>query len=182
MRHRVRLRALGGLAAACLMPHAAAIAADAELPTLAVIGFELVDDQADSARAAQLTGRLSAIKQQLERGLQARGLYRVLDSAPATDLIDAQRERHEFLYRCNGCLTEIGQRLGTRLIAVGWVQRVSELILNINVSVRDAQTDAEVLGKSVDLRGNTDETWARGVNFMLRDWAERRARNPRYGL
>jgi hypothetical protein len=38
-----------------------------------------------------------------------------------------------------------------------------------------------VLSKSVDLRGNTDETWARGVNFMLRDWVERRARNPNYG-
>ena len=76
----------------------------------------------------------------------------------------------------------MGQRLGTRLVAVGWVQRVSELILNINVSVQDAQTGVEVLSKSVDLRGNTDETWTRGMNFMLRDWAERRAGNPRYGL
>ena len=187
MRHRVGLRALGGLgglvslAAACLMSGVPALAAEVELPTLAVIGFELVDDHPDTARAAQLMGRLAAIKQQLEQGLQARGIYRVLDTGLATDLIQAQRERHEFLYRCNACLTEIGQRLGTRLVAVGWVQRVSELILNINVSVRDAQTDAEVLSKSVDLRGNTDETWARGVNFMLRDWAERRARNPRYG-
>ena len=61
------------------------------------------------------------------------------------------------------------------------MQRVSELILNVNVSVQDSQTGVEVLSKSVDLRGNTDETWMRGVNFMLRDWAERRARNPRYG-
>ena len=181
MRHRVRLRALGGLAAALLMHGAAALAADAEPPTLAVIGFELVDEHPDTGRAAQLRGRLAAIKEQLERGLHGRALYRVIDTAAAKELIEAQRERHEFLYRCNACLTEIGQRLGTRLVAVGWVQRVSELILNINVSVRDAQTDAEVLSKSVDLRGNTDETWARGVNFMLRDWAERRARNPRYG-
>ena len=180
MQHRVRLRALGGLAAALLLHGRTALAADA-LPSLAVIGFELVDDQPDPARAAPMRARLAAIKGQLERGLHERGLYRVIDTAAAKDLIEAQRERHEFVYRCNGCLTEIGQRLGTRLVAVGWVQRVSELILNINVSVRDVQTDIEVLSKSVDLRGNTDETWARGVNFMLRDWAERRAIKPGYG-
>ncbi len=180
MHHRVRLRALGGLAAALLVPGAAAQTADA-LPSLAVIGFELVDDQPDPAREAPMRARLAAIKGQLERGLHERGLYRVIDTAAARDLIEAERGRQEFLYRCNGCLSAIGQRLGTRLVAVGWVQRVSELILNINVSVRDAQTDIEVLTKSVDLRGNTDETWARGVNFMLRDWAERRAIKPGYG-
>ena len=105
----------------------------------------------------------------------------VATGVDANDLIDALRERNEFLYRCNDCLAEVGERLGTRLVALGWVQRVSELILNINVSVRDVQSGAEVLSKSVDLRGNTDETWARGINFMLRDWAERRARNPSYG-
>ena len=105
----------------------------------------------------------------------------MVDTQPANDLIEALRERNEFLYRCNDCLAEVGERLGTRLVALGWVQRVSDLILNINVSVRDARSGAEVLSKSVDLRGNTDETWARGINFMLRDWAERRARNPSYG-
>ena len=161
--------------------HGTAYAAETDPPSLAVIVFELVDDQPDPARAQQLQVRLGAIKAQLEQGLQTRGLYRIVDTAPARDLIDAAVERHTFVHRCNGCLDEIGARLGSRLVAVGWVQRVSELILNINVSVREAQTDREVLVKSVDLRGNTEDTWARGVNFMLRDWAERRERNPRYG-
>lgn len=64
---------------------------------------------------------------------------------------------------------------------MGWVQRVSELILNINVEVREVATDRIVLSKSVDLRGNNDESWTRALRFMLRDWAEKRARNPRYG-
>lgn len=171
---------LAGIMLAGLMFFDAA-AAEPDLPAIAVIGFELDDDQPDPARAAQLGPRLAAIKRQLEMGLHSRGLYRVVDTAPAQDLIDGLYERHMFVYRCNDCLAEVGQRLGTRLLVVGWVQRVSELILNINVSIRDAQTDTEILSKSVDLRGNTDETWMRGMNFMLRDWAERRARNPRYG-
>lgn len=169
------------LAAGLLLFIPFAGAAETGLPTLAVLGFDLVDDHPDAARAALLRPRLAAIKTQLEKGLHERGLYRMVDPAAAQDLIDIQRASNEFLYRCNDCLADVGKRLDTRLLAVGWVQRVSELILNINVVVLDSQTGVEVLSKSVDLRGNTDETWTRGVNFMLRDWAERRTRNPRYG-
>jgi Protein of unknown function (DUF2380) len=184
LKMRNHLSPLGSLvlAAGLLLFVPLASAAESEPPTIAVIGFDLVDDHPDPARAELLHGRLTAITKQLELGLHERALYRVVDAAAAQDLINAQRARNEFLYRCNNCLAEVGQRLGTRLVAVGWVQRVSELILNVNVSVQDSQTGVEVLSKSVDLRGNTDETWARGMNFMLRDWAERRARNPRYGF
>ena len=100
---------------------------------------------------------------------------------PAQAQIEALRAQNAFLYRCNGCLAEVGQKLGTRLVAVGWVQRVSQLILNVNVSGRVAATGEEVLAKSVDLGGNNDESWTRAVAFMLRGWGERRERNPRYG-
>ena len=167
---------------ALLLALCGAVAAAAEpLPTLAVIGFELVDDQPDPIRDADHKRRLAALQAQLQQGLHQRGLYRVIDTAPAQAQIDALRAQNAFLYRCNGCLAEVGQRLGTRLVAVGWVQRVSELILNVNVSVRDAATDQEVLAKSVDMRGNNDESWTRAMAFMLRDWSERRERNPRYG-
>jgi hypothetical protein len=184
MKMRKHLRPLSSLllAAVLLLFGPLTSAAESEPPTIAVLGFDLVDDHPDPARADLLRGRLTAITKQLELGLHERALYRVVDTAAAEDLINDQRARNEFLYRCNNCLAEVGQRLGTRLVAVGWVQRVSELILNVNVSVQDSQTGVEVLSKSVDLRGNTDETWTRGVNFMLRDWAERRARNPRYGF
>ncbi len=152
------------------------------LEPIAVIGFELVDEQPDPARDEALRRRLQALYVQFEAGLHERGLYRVVATEPARALIDAVRERNAFVYRCNGCLAEIGQRLDTRLVALGWVQRVSELILNINVVVKDARSDAELLSKSVDLRGNNDQAWTRAMAFMLRDWAERRERNPRYGL
>ena len=164
----------------CLLAAAPMVRAQA-LESIAVIGFELIDDHPDPARDATMRRRLAAIHVQLEQGLTERGLYHVIDTAPAKEQIDAARAANAFVHECNGCLAPIGQRLGTRLVAVGWVQRVSELILNINVAVKDAASGADVLTKSVDLRGNNDESFVRGMNFMLRDWAERRARNPRYG-
>jgi Protein of unknown function (DUF2380) len=159
----------------------AAVTAAEPLPAIAVIGFELIDDHPDPVRDADHRRRLAALQAQLQQGLHQRNLYRVVDTAPAQPMIDALRAQNAFLYRCNGCLADVGQKLGTRLVVVGWVQRVSELILNVNVSVRVAATDEEVLAKSVDMRGNNDESWSRAMAFMLRDWSERRERNPRYG-
>ena len=175
-----RLGARAGLVLLLALSGQFATAAE-PLPTIAVISFELVDDQPDPIRDADHKRRLAALHAQLQQGLHQRGLYRVVDTAPAQAQIETLRAQNAFVYRCNGCLAEVGQRLGTRLVAVGWVQRVSELILNVNVSVRDAATDQEVLSKSVDLRGNNDESWTRAMAFMLRDWSERRERNPRYG-
>jgi hypothetical protein len=62
------------------------------------------------------------------------------------------------------------------------VQRVSHLILNLNLAVWDVPDDRMTLTKSVDIRGDNDESWRRGVDYMLRDMVERRARQPRYGL
>ncbi|MEO7338269.1 MAG: DUF2380 domain-containing protein, partial [Caldimonas sp.] len=62
------------------------------------------------------------------------------------------------------------------------VQKVSELILNVNVQIYDVKAQKVVFTKSVDMRGNEDESWMRAVRYLVRDMAEKRERNPRYGL
>jgi hypothetical protein len=58
---------------------------------------------------------------------------------------------------------------------------VSNLILNLNLAIWRTADDQMVLTKSVDIRGDNDESWRRGIAFMLRDMVERRARQPMYG-
>src|SRR5439155_944610 len=67
-----------------------------------------------------------------------------------------------------------GSAPGAERIARCWVQKVSNLILNINIEVRNAATDETVYVKSVDIRGNTDETWLRGVRRLVDNIEERR--------
>ena len=55
-----------------------------------------------------------------------------------------------------------------QLAAVGWVQKVSNLILNINLQIRDAHSGAMLALGSVDIRGNTDESWRRGTEYLLK--------------
>jgi hypothetical protein len=147
--------------------------AAAPLPTVAVLPFELIDEQRELAPASVEYTRLPVITRQLGDGLQANGLYRVMDSAPAQPLIDELRS-HESLYDCNGCELAIGKALKADRVLVGWVQKVSNLILNINIRVENVSTGTVVLQKSVDIRGNTDDSWRRGVDALLRDMVDKR--------
>src|SRR5262245_54879838 len=55
---------------------------------------------------------------------------------------------------------------------------VSNLILNMNIYVRDASSGATIAAMSADMRGNTDETWSRALDWLVRN----RLLAPGYGL
>lgn len=156
--------------------------AQAPLPSLVLPDIELLEDHPDPSLAADHARRIQNTSRDLRAGLAQAGLYRLIDPATVQATIDQQRAAHATIFDCNGCAQAIGQAARSDLVAVAWVQKVSQLILNLNVEVRETATDRTVLNKSVDMRGNNDESWTRAARFMLRDWTEKRARNPRYGL
>ncbi len=93
------------------------------------------------------------------------GRYQVLDLAPvAGEIAKAGNFRG-----CNGCDAEIARKLRATLSVTGVVQKVSNLILNINIYVRDARSDELRQVMSADIRGNTDRSWERGVRWLVRN-------------
>ena len=151
---------------------APAQALGAELKTIAILDFELVDDQHELSPATVEYQRLRAIRDQLQEEFAESRLYRVVDRAPASELIKKYQSETQ-LHACNGCELDIARSLHVDRVLIGWVQKVSNLILNINIQIEDAATGAVLLKKSVDLRGNTDETWRRGVSFLVRSMVEK---------
>lgn len=152
------------------------------LPRLAVLDVELVDDQETPSTRAATEARLPRATALLQQELAAHGLYRVVDAAPARALQQRLRDQQAYLYRCADCAEQVGRRLGVDLVMAAWVQKVSELILNFNVEIHEVATGRIVLSKSVDMRGNEDASWRRAVRYLVRDMAEKRARNANYGL
>jgi hypothetical protein len=71
---------------------------------------------------------------------------------------------------CNGCQREYAQKVGADWAAWGTVQKVSNLILNINLYMEDEHSGKLQFGKSVDIRGNTDESWRRGLDYLLHNY------------
>lgn len=70
---------------------------------------------------------------------------------------------------CNGCDVDLARKAGAKISVTGWVQKVSNLILNINLVARDVATGQVVAAGSVDIRGNTDKSWSRGLSYLLRN-------------
>ena len=155
------LLALGGSHAAAQQP----------LKKLLMLEFELIDEQKDVVPFPEQEARLAMVSQRLREALIKEELYNVIDSAPVAQLIRTEAARQSLL-GCNGCEVDIARKAGADRILLAWVQKVSNLILNINIEVRDAETGKVVLAKSVDLRGNTDKSWQRGIDFMVRDMVE----------
>ena len=137
--------------------------------------FELIDEmrEYESAQGRRENDRrLALITSELAKEFTGRGMYRVIDPTPAAQLIEKLKASYE-LRACNGCEIDIGKALGADRVALCWVQKVSNLILNINIDVRSVATGATLYAKSVDIRGNTDEAWLRGVRRLVDNIQER---------
>lgn len=172
-----RRRLLKTLAACAAGADAQALFAQpASLKKLLVLDFELIDEQAPEVPFPEAPARLAMISQRLRDALARERLYDVVALAPVAAMIESLRKTQNLL-SCTDCDVEIARAAGVDRVLFGWVQKVSNLILNINVDVRDGATGKSVLGKSVDLRGNTDISWQRGIDYLVRDIVEKRQGN-----
>ena len=148
---------MGGLLLAAPVARAAA-------PRTAVFDFELDDTSLQGAMRgsnAADQARLHRLDAQLRTALAGSSRYDVF--AVATDPSEPS------WWTCDGCEVDAARKAGARFSVIGWVQKVSNLILNINVVVRDVTTGQRVAAGSVDIRGDTDESWARGLSFLMRN-------------
>ena len=167
-RARLRLAARSSLVLLSLPLLAlAAGAAGAQGLRAAVFDLDFVDTSQEGASGIirdDETRRLALVSDMLRRMLAERGITAV-DLAPARDRIDKAAP----LSRCNGCDLDLARELGADLAVIGFVQKVSNLILNINVTIRDTRGGHAIRGGSVDIRGNTDESWSRGISYLVRN-------------
>lgn len=162
-----RRRFVAALLGACCLALAGTGAA-ADTPRLAVFDFELIDTSLEgeiSGARVDEQRRLILIGDLLRRQLAESGRYEIVDVGPAA----ADIEKAGYLHGCNGCDAKIARGLGADLAMTGTVQKVSNLILNINLYIRDAQSGKRLRAMSVDIRGNTDRSWSRGVSYLVRN-------------
>jgi hypothetical protein len=154
---------------------AGSLAARADEPKAAVFDFELIDTSLQGEKDGQRAdeqARLLRAGDQLRKGLEESGKYVLVDIAPV------RAEAHNSnLQACGGCDVQFAQKLGADLAITGTVQKVSNLILNMNVYIRNARTGHLVTAMSADFRSNTDESWSRTVSYLLRN----RLLAPNYG-
>ena len=163
-----RLTAAGSVLCALILHLSGPASAANEPRRIAVFNFELIDTSLEGeiqGESQVQQDRLVLISNQLCRQLAASGKYVVVDVTPAAEAILSLG----YIHGCNGCELDIARALSADLALTGTVQKVSNLILNINVYLKDVATGDLVRVESVDIRGNTDSTWSRGLSYLLRN-------------
>ena len=129
MKDRFRLLLIAAaLTASCTIEASAAT-------KIAVFGFELVDTSLDGEMRGQNPDeqrRLAALKPRVDAFFASAGDLQPVDIDPVRKAAEAQN-----LQACGGCDRRLAKDLGAALSLTGTVQKVSNLILNINMVVRD---------------------------------------------
>ncbi|NNF79266.1 MAG: DUF3280 domain-containing protein [Rhizobiales bacterium] len=73
------------------------------------------------------------------------------------------------LQRCNGCDIDIAKRFGADYVVLGVVYKVSNLILEIHLYLRDVKTGQVLNHMHTNIRGNTDNSWLRGLRWLIKN-------------
>lgn len=150
------------LAVAALVMGADAVPSGAaEAVKTAIFDFELTDTSMEGERAEHRQW-LRLASDELRRALAASGRYAIVDTGPAAARIaDAGH-----LHGCNGCEAGIARELGAELAISGVVHKVSTLILQIAVTVRDAKSGEVRKATNVEVRGDNEVSWVRGARYI----------------
>jgi hypothetical protein len=106
--------------------------------------------------------RIGLVTDRLREHLAHSG-YTVVDMKPV-----AAKAAAINLDSCTACAADLAHKVGADFAVTGTVYKVSELVLSMNVRVYDAATGSPLSSAVVDMRGNTDESWTRAVDYLYR--------------
>lgn len=108
--------------------------------------------------------RLPKISDQFRELLKESGRYDIV----STDPVKADVAKSPDLRDCGGCADDLARKLGAQVAITGQIQKVSALILNLNVYIKQLGGKEPEKAYSVDLRGDTDESFDRAVKYVVK--------------
>ena len=136
--------------------------------SVALLNVRFLNDHEDlEPTTGAERARLALIATLFKAKLEASGRYTFVSiPADAAAKIAAGPE----IGACGGCEFGYGKEVGADIAAWIVVQKVSDLILNINVSMAAVPTGKLAFFHSVDIRGDTDESWTRGLTYLVKNY------------
>lgn len=112
--------------------------------------------EAEDKRRKMVTERL--------RDYLSKAGFTVIDTGPLDPKVSAAN-----LQACGECAADFARELGADYAFTGFVYKVSELVLSMSVRVHEAATSKPVTSATVDMRGNTDESWRHGIDYLYQN-------------
>lgn len=135
--------------------------------SVAFLGITFIDTSTEGAYDGERpdqTARVALLENEVRSRFADEG-FTLLATDPVAEKLDATVNPAD----CNGCEVRFATELGADYSLVGEVQKVSNLILSMNLVMRDTGDGSMVRGLSVDIRSNTDDSWLRGMRYIFKN-------------
>lgn len=161
-------------AAVAAMSPLGAKAASATGKRLLVLDFDLVDtSQEPTDQSAAHLRRLARIRDDIAAGLAAENIYDIVDRSSVAGDLDAI-QKQTYIRTCNGCELTLGKKAGADLVLLGQVNKVSTLVMSLDVAIKNVANGEALYRQRFDFRGDNDYSWARTTKYVV----ARIARDP----
>ena len=159
--------AVGGALLCTAILGTAARANEAPLRSLAVLPFEIKDTSGEAIAPEARAALLDAITHIVRAEIQSSALYDVVPGL-RTDAAVQAADLGTYLRSCNGCDVEIARGLEADRVLVGWIFKMSRLVLALHVRITDVASTRVVYDRTFDFRGDTQAAWQHAGRYMVR--------------
>jgi Protein of unknown function (DUF2380) len=134
-------------------------------PVLAVLPFE-IEDTSGEVGPNNHDAMLTSLTRFVREDLAAAGSYDVVDGARVEQAV-AAKDPGTYLRACNGCELDIAKSVGADRVMIGWLFKMSTLVMSLHVVVKDVSTGGIVYAKTFDFRGDNETAWKRAADYMV---------------
>ena len=138
-------------------------------PKVAIFPFDIRDVSQEGELVPQLQEtdlqRMKLVAGELKTLMEKDGTYEVVDIAS----LAADIEKASPFNRCDGCEAELGKKAGADLAVTGFVDKLSDALISLQLFARDTTTGKLTKSMSAEIRGNTDDLWLHGIRWLWKN-------------
>src|SRR6185437_7245860 len=135
----------------------------------AVFPFDIRDVSQEGELIPQLNTedvrRLKLVADELKTLMQKDGKYEVVDLTSQAKEIEAAAP----FYKCDACEVPIAKEAGADIAVTGYVEKLSDAAINLQLVARDTQTGKPTKTMSALINGNTDDLWLHGIRYLWKN-------------
>ena len=132
-----------------------------------LLGIKFQNDHESQEPTSEAeNNRIKSLAEIFKTELELSGKYNFI---PINQNLQSKIKNGTTIGECGGCEFDYGKEAGADISAWFLVQKVSNLILNINLYIVDVRDRKILLTQSVDIRGNTDDSWKRGMKYLIKN-------------
>ena len=135
---------------------------------LVILPFEIVDNIPAPGSEERHDKMLQEMVRDIAERIDKAGIYQVMPQQQV-DAAVAAANLGTAIHNCNHCEIDLAKQLGGDKVMVGWVYKMSLLILTLHIEIKDVASERTLLSKAYDFRGDNEKAWRRAAEYMVRD-------------